>query len=243
MLKTTEAQTQPTVMVVAGAGNVRERHHSALEVSLLPAFVAIDRLHAKTTRVLHRAIAEMSAHHELVVPHNYGMGLPTRSYKRTAAVLDQKLEKHDGERILLVGHSLGAFIATIYSHDHPEQNIETIAFAGPFHGVNLMPFSARLFAEHTQRIRDIRTDMGSEAPKLTLVGTQNDILVPVHSALPDLPNADKVLFTAGTELATDGEWRTIAADSAPGHLSILNHPESLAICQQAVSLQQLQPAA
>jgi len=202
------------VIVLSGAGTRSRGRHPNVT---LPT----DFLHHHVTERLYRAIGG----DELVHPPWFGLGPPDWIYSWIRPVLERKLAKYPGRRFLLVGHSLGGYLGTVFAHGHPGFDIETVAISSPFGTVTGMPGTGRVFS--VGHLRQQRSTMGERAPRLTLIGSDGDRLIRPSSALPDLPGATRVLLTTDRHAGSADPERVLVG-KAPGHLALINHPEVLA---------------
>ena len=171
-------------IVIAGAGNARTSPGWASFGPLAAPLDFLSRLHSEVTEGLYRSLGSKIAD-EVLVPANFGIGTPSLSYRLMKDVISDAVKKYEGQQIRLRGHSLGGFLAVEYVHEYPDQNIVVDAWASPFGRVNLMPGVGYLFRERANRISKIREEMGNEGPKITLVGSEGDLLIPTSSSLPD----------------------------------------------------------
>jgi pimeloyl-ACP methyl ester carboxylesterase len=217
---------KPATIFIAGAGNARRRPRWALLGPFAAPLDIIGKLHSDVTEGLYRSLGGMVAD-EVLVPANFGVGTPNLSYRLMDGVISETIKKYDGRPIRLRGHSLGGFLAVEYAHNHPELTIEVDAWSAPFGKVNIMPGVGYLFRERTSRIQKIRQELGNEAPKVTLLGSDGDHLIPPSSSLPDLPGVQKIFFTSSGDRAVSIGAYPIHVENPPGHVGILNHPDAL----------------
>jgi len=218
------SEQRRVVIVLSGAGTRSRGRYPSLP---LPT----DFLHCQVTERLYRAVGG----DELIHPPWFGVAPPDWTYSWIRPVLERKLAKYPGRRFLFVGHSLGGYLGTVFAHGHPELDITTVAIASPFGGATWMPGSERFFAVGTEHIRQHRRMLSEQAPPLTLIASEADRLIRPSSALPDLPDSDRILITTDDASTKSGSERVIV-DRAPGHLALINHPEVLARISQTEAL-------
>ena len=219
-------EIQPATIFIGGAGTVdRKTRYTSIGPFKSPLDI-INGLHSEVTEGLYRCLGGHVVD-EVIAPPNFGIGPPSLSHRLMKGILSKAIEKYDGRPIKLKGHSLGGYLALEFAHEYPDLNIEVEAWASPFGKVNGMPGVGYLFRERTNRIRKIREDMGDEAPRVTLLGSVGDRLIPPSSSLPDLPGVERLVFTDRLESALLMGVHPILVENPPGHVGILNHPDAM----------------
>ncbi len=237
----TETKKHSSVICsVTGALTVHARKHSRLESILLAAPVAIEKLYDNATRQVYEQLGRLASERELVVPKHFGIGFIEPSYRAAEPIIKHKIEKHPDEQVVLVGHSLGGMLAARYGHEHPDEVSAVITVASPHSGIRRMPFGLerlfgldkKFFHENTDRIHELRSELGTEAPLMVQIASSADGIVPVRSALHNFEGPQMVLISTGEGESYGAEVHL--DPHPPGHLDVVRHIATLNVCRMAV---------
>jgi pimeloyl-ACP methyl ester carboxylesterase len=186
-----------------------------------------------------------------VAPHGFGIGSVEDTRKKTGEAL---LRSHDAgkqRKMLLVGHSLGALIATDFACEYPETIAGVICLAGAQEGVkhntlamkklvrfinnptatDMVKHDSSFMQEHRERVR---TDWPEGVPLHAVAPALDVLLPPPHGfrLRPNgLPSTNRLIvptFAADWDIVRRRQARspsnteTIETPLAAGHINVPN---------------------
>lgn len=255
MLERSETCNNP-LLIVAGA-NAAPPKTIGFESWFNP-WTIIESMCASSTERLYRPLAHVALKNgvhlpqALIIPKmNYlSVGCSwEKIYAEAEKEIDDKIKRnYEGQRVLLVGHSVGGCIAARYAQSRPEEVSCVVTVAAPHEGVGgdvvgllglwgwpISQFNDSL-RSNSNEVRALREQQGEDAPPMIMIASISDEIVPVSSALPSIDRTKAILLTdnrssSGTQ---NPSWQYVEAYSPPRHASTISHPETLKLIAQVM---------
>lgn len=235
MEKRPETSDTPLV-VIAGAGNMG-RGQQEWASWLFPPVKFLEELWVDMTETFHQKLGELSARSTIVATPDLGLDDPDKMYRKLRPEIDGRIKNFDSDqKVNLIGHSYGGFMAMRYAHERPEMVDSVASIAGPFSTVRNLPhfYTDERLAVTSQIAQKRANSDPEDVPKALMLASQRDLIVPPESALPDLPDVRKVLFTDNIREAFALDAEAAEMTLPPGHIDLLKHWRVRDLCGELI---------
>ena len=224
-----ETLTEPVLIIVGGAINYVEDEPRKIPDTNQIAKIALmgvrllEQSYSMANRGVYRSLGTLSARSELVIPEFLGVLQLEQTYEHVEEeILSRMANYPDATRFNMIGFSMGGPFVCRFETEHPDQIERGISIAGAHKGSILPLFGPRHFKPFLEKTADLRTDQGADIPPVSFLGSAHDRLIPIDSALPEMPYVDRRIHHHKV-----GGFTT-------NHLSIAWHKDTLETCQKVL---------